>query len=139
MPIELGTNLKQNANAGAPMVLKGPATGAEIQDADGNKATLLLFGKDSDAYQRAERAFQKEMAALPRRAGKAADPKVFEDYVFERTVACTAGWQHCSYAGETTFSPDLIRKLYRNEPWVLEQAVGFIEDREHFIGASKTT
>lgn len=139
MALELGTDLKKNANAGMPMTLRHPETGADMEEG-GEPVQLLLLGKDSDAYQRVERAFQKDLTTAARRARSGAiDPQVYEDHVVNRVVACTTGWRNCSYQGEETFSPELIRRLYRNEPWVLEQAAQFIEDRAHFTGASTTT
>ena len=138
--IDLSTNLRSTANAGAPMVLRHYATGADIVDGDGNKATLLLLGSDSDVVKQCEREFQLRTTEIAKRTLDARiSPEAWEQYQLDRVVAATTGWEHCAYEGEAEFSAELVRRFYRNEPWAFEQAQAFVDDRANFSGASKTS
>lgn len=138
--IELGTTLRAAANTGAPMVLRHYATGADLEDGEGRKATLHLLGADSDAVKQCEREFQLRTTELAKRARDSRiSPEAWEQYRLDRVVSATTGWENCAYDGEAEFSTELIRKFYRQEPWAFEQAESFVDDRGNFGGASKTS
>lgn len=136
MSIELGTTLKETANAGVRMPLRRMGTGPELADGDGNVAALYVLGADSDVARQCERDFQKTLDEHSKRhRSGAVPPELWEEHRLEKAVRLTTGWEHCSYQGTTTFSAKVIRDFYRNEPWALEQVERFVTDREHFAGA----
>ena len=124
-----------------PMPVTDPVTGAPITNPDGSAVVLMLYGQDSDVYRRitdANANRRLEHAVGGRRAKLTAEQLRAES--LEVVVACTAGWEGIEWDGAPlAFSPANARKLYTALPWLQEQAEGFIGDRAHFFGPSKTS
>lgn len=139
MSIEIGTTLRQDANTPTPLVLRDYRTGADLQDAEGNKATLLVLGDDSDAAKRCERAFQRRVKEHAQRTRSSSiTAEMWEEHQVAKAVATTVGWEHVAYQGEAAFSLALAERFFKNEPWALEQQEEFRSNRANFSGASKT-
>lgn len=132
------------ATKGVRMVLKHPVTGLPIRDKDGNTAALILAGKDGPQWRDAERAnavalSNARQARLEEgRELTLADLEQQEARVRSALVAVTLGWEHLSVGGETTFSPELATRFYRELVWPAEQAMAFIEDRRNYLPAPAT-
>jgi hypothetical protein len=155
---QLGTlKLKQQAEAGVTMVVRNPFGTADedgelppLMAADGSPATLTLLGADSDTARRLD--FRRGAAAQNRLvAGMYAKTKqrgvVTADDLAEqaahdldRLVALTVTWH--GFEGDDDqplpFSPEAVRELYEQNPFIREQALGFIEDRTRFFAPSST-
>jgi predicted glycosyltransferase len=130
----------ETSTTGAPCVLTHPGTETDLEDKEGNKATLILAGEDSDQYQqvlRTQRRRRLDQALKGRKAG--VTPEQLEAEALDLLVACTLSWKHIAIDGSETFSPTTARKLYEEYPWIREQAERFIGDRANFLPASKTT
>ena len=137
--MELNTDSRKIATKGARMVLTNPGTGEEMQDADGKSAALILAGKDSDQYRKAEDAVNRKWQEEGARSRKfRVTPAMIRAGELQKLVACTLGWENCSYSGTSEFSPEVAKALYEGEPWVLEQAMTFVDDRSVFLTASTT-
>lgn len=140
MPIELHTDIKEVANEGVRMVLRHPVTGADFEDEAGNKAALIVLGKDAKVARKLDREFQKRVSDHSRKnRSRDIPPEMWEQHELDKAVATTVGWEHCSHKGQEAFSAELIRQFYLEEPWALEQWREWHDDRAHFSRASTTT
>lgn len=138
--MDLAFKTVESATAGAKLQLVHPFTKLPMEE-DGKPVCLLLAGTDSTQWQRCRRQLTKA------RIDAAAKSRTFEPTSVEQQEAeeltlllsITLGWEHCAYGGESTFSKELVRQLYEQEPWVREQVNAFITDRSNFSTASKPT
>ncbi len=138
--MDLKSGLKAAATAGELCVLTDPVTGAAMQDELG-PVGLYLAGVDSEQYAAAEVAAARKRSSLAEKQGRKwrFTPEMQREENLEMLVACTLDWSNCSYNGESEFSKDLIRDLYKDERSIREQAEAFIADRASFAKASPAT
>ncbi|MFN9087349.1 MAG: hypothetical protein ACK6DP_12370 [Gemmatimonas sp.] len=155
---KLGTlKLKTKANEGATMIVRDPFGEANddsefppLLAEDGTPATITLLGADSDAarrydHQRAAEAQNRLYASAFGKAKKSVvvtpeDIAAQAQYELDKLVALTVGWHgfEDDEGQPLAFTADAVRELYAQNPFVREQALGFIMDRARFFGPSST-
>lgn len=116
------------AERGGTLTIKDP-TGA-LTDIE-----ITVKGTDSDTYRRWENRLRK-------RDGVSSSKELFdlsaaEDRMTEVMAACTVDWKNLkegSKAVECNHANAV--RIYRSYPWVREQVLDFMRDRENFLGNS---
>lgn len=131
--MELSTQIGKQASEGARMTLHDPVTGLDLADAEGKSVVLILAGRDSEQYHKAEKIVNRRWQDERVRSRKVlVSPEQVTSGELDKAVACTLGWDNCEFGGNAAFSPELIRTMYQSEGWVLEQVQEFIADRANF-------
>jgi len=101
--VELDFGTTQVANEGARMVLIHPVDKTELTE-DGKTSALIVHGRDSDRYRKAERFITRRgIESSKRTKDWTRTPEQFEADDLYKYVACVSGWEHCSYHGEAEF------------------------------------
>lgn len=108
------------------------ADGSEMTVCDETNKPLDMFitlaGPDSEVWQQATRDRQKRAFS---RAFVDGDDNV--DYDIEELVAASLGWRGFEQAGaELEFSKENIRQLYKQAPYIKDQAIIFVHTRANF-------
>lgn len=122
---------KSIANEGKWLHIMSPA-GEPLyaDDFDQEKPMRIkLLGADSDAFQRhAKRMGQSN-------ASKALASKSAESAVYAMLVACTRQIENIILNGDDLeFTPENVRMLYEDYPWITDQVFEFIRDRAQYLG-----
>ena len=124
----------KSADTGAKMQLRNPADESILLDG----VFITVAGRDSDRFQKAERAqtdFRLEQSRVSGRPAKLSSAGIEADRI-KILVACTLGWEGIELDGAALeFSADNAEKLYKRLPWVKEQVDRFIADRANFLKA----
>lgn len=147
--------LKAQAEAGATLILRDPFAEPQddgdqppLQAGDGTPATLTLLGADSETakrldYQRAAAAQNRVYASAFGKGKKSAvvtPEDIAEQAVYEldKLVALTVSWHgfEDDAGAPLPFSPEAVRELYAQNPFIREQALAFLGDRARFFGRS---
>ncbi len=149
--------LSTHAEEGATLIVRDPFGAIDddgelppLRAADGTPATLTLLGADSAVarrldYQRAARA-QNRLYASAFAKGKKPVLVTPEDVAeqaahdLDRLVALTVTWHGFEDEDDhpIPFSPEAVRALYEENPFIREQALAFIADRARFFARSST-
>lgn len=126
---------RTRSEAGQPMELLHPRSGAPILGADKKPVTITLLGPNSEK----SRAVNREMAQ--RRADKASrgvkmEPEDFERERFDVLTALTVGWTFDMLDGkEFPFNDENCRAFWSDGrwAWVQTQAWGFCQGEGNFL------
>ena len=125
---------------GATLELRHPVTG-EILKYGGKKDQdhtmhLILAGIDSDIYKKAQRKVtdrrfkqQQKFRQLKLTAA------MLEDEAIEILAAVTLGGKLLMNGKETAVDSNNAGDIYREYPWIKEQADIFVEDRSNFLSS----
>ena len=115
------------------MVLLNPDTSEELFNNDEKAMTIYIYGKDSKVAKTASR----ELKANDREGKKISDAE-HERRIIDYAARVTKSFENLSVNGE---SPSLDHKsvfaLYKEYPWILEQAIEFIGIRSNHLGNSQ--
>lgn len=123
----------ETGSEGEWLELLHPTTGEILRDDDGKEAKILLVGKDSDEYRKAQRAATQRR--LKSRSKKnVIDAESLEREAVEVLIACTKDWQGIGDKGEDLpCEPSNVRRVYSTYLWLREQVDEFVEDRGNFM------
>jgi hypothetical protein len=114
----------------AVMAVRNPDTGAPLLTADGKPVTITLSGRDSAAYEKAERE------AIDRRLAEA-DKSDGALVAAEFMARCTVGWSGVVFDGkEVPCDFDHAVSLYNRLKWLRDQIDAFVASRRNFTKAS---
>ncbi len=140
MSLDLGTNLSEVATKGAFCHLSDPVTGVPLVDENGDPVGLILAGADGEQYAKAKAEVARKQLREQERQGRKWkwSAEAVEQGELDILVACSLGWKGASYGSDSTFTPDLMRKLYVKESWIKAQADAFVHERASFGGALRT-
>lgn len=99
-------------------------------------AYITVLGKDGTVFRRLERTqTNRRLTEAARTRDLALKAEEIEADRLDLLVACTKGWEGILKNGEPIpFSPENVRKLYTDYPWVSEQVERAMGDRSLFIG-----
>jgi hypothetical protein len=114
----------------AVMAVRHPETGVPLLDKDGNPVTITLSGRDSAAYEKAERE------AIDRRLSTdgAPDPVIV---AAEFMAKCTTGWSGIVFeTKDIPFDFERAVSLYKRMKWLRDQIDAFVATRRNFTKAS---
>ena len=121
-------DLAKTADSGADMHVRHPVT-EEPLTTDGKPITIRLLGADS-----AE--FRNGVKAIANRSQSRKKPSLAEAErnAVELLARITTGWQGIVWNGEPLkFSRENAEMLYRERPWLREQADEFAGERANFF------
>lgn len=125
------------ADLGSTLEIRHPTTGAVLANGDGRSVTLTLAGMDSSRAKRTERAAldrRLKQSAGRRSAVTATD---IDSDSLEVLASVTLSWSGFVVDGqEIECTPENAKRLYKQWPWLREQAQAFVEDRANFLKAS---
>ena len=118
----------------ADIEVKDPTTQAPLG------MTVTLAGPENPKRQTIEYAVQRKLRASLQKTGKIelADPIDDMQDGIEKLAACTLGWKgYQDEAGvEVPFSAAAALKAYTDEPWLRDQMMTALNERERFIKSS---
>lgn len=111
---------------GAEFEVRG-ASGEVIRDEEGKAAVIRVAGVDSTVYRetRAVLAQRRDRYLQDRRAKKLT-PDEEDEQAVEMAARCTLSWENL----DVPFSLDKARELYRAAPWIRDDAIIRIHQRE---------
>lgn len=135
MSFDLKTLSVDPDNQQAVLPLLHPNTFAPLIDEKGKEVTITLHGPDSTPVKKARRKIQdKNLSQSAKKRKLSLSSEQLELQSLEILVAATASWNNLSYEGDEKCSPENVRKVYENVPWIREQVDEFISERSHFLG-----
>lgn len=118
-------DLKARSEAGAPLTLRHPKSGEALP------AVIWLQGEDAENYRKTLRA-QIDRQISERKLDLTAAE--LEDRLIERLASITQRFENIVLDGvQYDDTPTNIRTLYREQLWIREQVVAFVEDRANFL------
>lgn len=126
---------RTRAEAGAPMTVRNPRTGAPVLNGDGQEVTITLLGRGSQTYEDVQRRM------LERRVERQAQGVRIsaEDTYAEDTAilaACTKGWTFEALDGQPfPCTPENVNRLWndRRFPWLRDAAIAFLSQHGNFL------
>lgn len=125
------------AEEGATLEVRHPTTGIVLMNGEAKPVTLTLAGSDSDRAMKAERAaLNRRFKANANRRGTSSSmtAEELDSDTLDKLAACTLGWSGFVVEGsEVECTPANARQLYRQWPWLREQAQAFVDDRANFL------
>ena len=106
-----------------------PTTG---QDLD---IVITVASADSDVFRNAElRRTQNRLNKVQRGARRALTAEANEADSLDILISCTLGWKGVELEGvPLPFTPDNVRSVYQEFPWLRQQVDEAIVDRSNFI------
>ena len=118
-------DLRARSEAGAPLTLRHPKTGEKLP------AVIWLQGEDAENYRRTLRAQIDRQISERKLELSAAE---LEERLIERLVAITQRFENIELNGvQCDGTPENAKKLYREQLWIRDQVVAFVEDRANFL------
>ncbi|WP_340149988.1 hypothetical protein [uncultured Sneathiella sp.] len=118
-------DLRARSEAGAPLTLRHPKTGEKLP------AVIWLQGEDAENYRRTLRAQIDRQISERKLELTAAE---LEERLIERLVAITQRFENIELNGvQCDGTPENAKKLYREQLWIRDQVVAFVEDRANFL------
>lgn len=126
------------ANDGAIMELENPATGEKLMTEAGEPITITLLGIDSDKLKKRQNELTNEVMKKGFRPKMTTAEKMESDRLATLSLA-TVSWSNIEFGGKKLdCTAENARSLYKNLPWLKEQADAFIGDRANFLKAPLT-
>ena len=115
--------LEQNDTAVIP--LAHPVTGDPIG------ATITVYGQDSDVFRAESNRTQAKRAEYKMRHRNKEMPPEMSDQLFKtQMIACVKSIDGLVYNGEPMTDP---ADVFSRFPWIYEQAIAGVTERENFI------
>jgi len=129
------SKLNAGLSAGADMVVKHPGTNEPILDKDKNPHTITLLSADHPDVRDISRKAVNDFIKSQTMEGTVATVEDAEGRQIEQAVAATIGWNIEYGDGPAKCDAKTKYKIYREQPWLLEQVTAFIAIRANFIKA----
>lgn len=120
------------------MQVLDPRTNKPILDEKSKEpVTLMLIGMDSaDVQQKRKALGDRRVNALGQRKMMISADDLENDNM-ELLTACTKEWKHIVYnQKELPCTPENVKLIYTECPWIREQAEMFVNNRANFLGNS---
>jgi len=135
----LTLNTRDVANQGAVMEVENPGTGEKLRNEKGELVTITLLGRDSDKLKKRQNELTNNVLKKGFRAKPATAEKTDDDRLTTLVLA-TVEWANVEAGGKVLdCSSENVRSIYKQLPWLAEQADAFIDDRANFLKAPSTT
>jgi hypothetical protein len=128
------------AEDGAVLEIRHPTSGAVLSNGDGRAVTLTLAGMDSQRARKAERQATNRRLRMGGRRAISVTADELDNDSLDLLAACTLAWSGFAVDGsELECNAENARRLYRQFPWLREQAQQYIDDRANFLTTSQTS
>jgi len=127
------------ANAGVEVVLRHPATGAELISEDGVPFAVTVLGEQSDVYQKALKASVNRRLADQNKKRKGNATMTVEEIEADEIAllaAAVKSWRGIKLDGQSLeFSQENVRKVLQDKrfPWIRAQLMEAVRDEGNFI------
>jgi hypothetical protein len=122
---------------GALLEVKDP--GGELLKLDGKQVSIKLASHDSSKWKKSEQAaFNRRVKAAQSRQGRVSITAAeAESDRLANVVAVTLAWENAIVGGENLpCNPENAGAVYREFPFIFEQAEAFATTRENFMKGS---
>lgn len=121
-------DVKKAASEGSVLELLHPVTGEVVKDEKDKPFSLTLIGSDSDTFKRSmRRNVEKRMNNKSKKVDLDSSEMDGINILASCTIDC-----YLILNGKKVDAKD-ISEVYKDFPWVREQAESFINDRANFI------
>lgn len=128
------------AEEGSTLEVRHPTSGAVLSNGDGRPVTLTLAGMDSQRARKAERLATNRRLKMGGRRSFSVTADELDNDALDLLAACTLAWSGFEVdKAEMECNVDNARRLYRQFPWLREQAQQFVDDRANFLRGSPTS
>lgn len=125
-------DLKKASNGGAECQLNHPVTGKPLFTEKGEKITISILGRDSDA-------FRSIVSEIAERETGASTVDGNDANAIEILVAIITGWNHIKWGeSELEFTPENVRMFLTKFPPIRIQLDVFVAKRANFFKDAKT-
>ena len=122
-----------NSNSGSVLEIRHPVSGEVLKTPDSRAVSITLFGLESEASQKAQREAQRRR--LKRAHQHKVTPEELEAEALNLLAAVTASWIGIGLGDEELeCTPDNVKRVYREIPWIRKQVDEFITDISNFMG-----
>lgn len=123
-------DIRAFADSGVWQVINHPITGQPLVNDKGQEWRMLLAGKDSAVYRKAQsEAVQRRFAG-----GNKLTPEIMEDEAIQLLSACVLGFEYFVTDGkELPFNAENAFMLVERFPWLRDQIEAVILDRERYF------
>lgn len=119
----------KGSDEGAVIDLRHPATGEKLD------MWIKVAGPDSKLAKRRQAEIRRKMRG--QKAGKI-DLDMWEAEALETRVAVTLDWGGIEFDKPLECTPENVRMVYSDFPWVADQVDEFQADRGNFIAKATT-
>jgi hypothetical protein len=128
------------SDEGSVLQVRHPTTGAVLANGDGRAVEIKLAGTDSERARKAERsALNRRLKMGGRRGAGTLTAEELDNDALEMLAVCTLAWSGFVMDGqEVECTPENAKRLYRQMPWLREQAQAHAEERSNFLKVSPT-
>jgi len=121
-------NTQKLSNEGAWMTVVDIGTGEETD------IQILLAGVDSDHFREAKKDWDRRRREKLEKGKGLPTAEELEKARLAMLVTCTLDWRNLELEGKPlACTKAAANHVYRNFPWLREQADQFIEDRRNFL------
>lgn len=122
-------------NQTAELQVLHPVTFEPLEN-EGKPVVIVLHGPDSQAQKKVVRGFQNDAIKQGMKKKKMnISSEQLEARALALDVASTADWKNLTYEGkQLKCTPENVKKVYSELPWLREQVEEFISERSNFLG-----
>lgn len=123
------------------LTLVNPLTGKPLQNDDGSDMTITVYGEFSQHYRDALYEQTEARIEKSRQDGVSRVPyKDLEAETFELICRVTKDWcLSTDEDGLVPLTPENVRRIYTDYPWVYRQVRGHLEVSANFLDRPETT
>lgn len=134
-------NTTKLSDEGVSFELRNTITDGEvILDKEGKPLTITVLGKDGDKLAKIFRKYnnKKKVAGSYKKDSDFTEEEK-EDFAYKMYAEATVAWSsNIEENGKPlSFSIENAVHLYKTYPWIFEQVIDFISDRESFLPSKK--
>jgi len=121
--------------------LVNPLNGEPLFNPDGSPMSITVYGNHSSVYQQAQDEIADQRIAKSFASGKVQDPTKslpktgdIREQTLEILVKATLEWNITMHKKSVDFSPEAVRSIYTDFPFIREQVEEKASDFEAFLG-----
>jgi len=120
--------------------IKNPSNGKVVKNDDGTDMEVTVYGEYSADWKNA--LYDRTKARIEKSKETGQTSMSFEDMEdenFEVTCRCTKSWNLTDKDGPIELTPENVRRIYTDYPWVYQQVRAHMENSSNFLDPSAET
>lgn len=122
------------------LYIKNPSNGKVVKNDDGTDMEVTVFGEYSDEWRNALYERTKNRIEKSKETGQTSMSfEEMEEENFEMTCLCTKSWNLTDKDGPVDLTPENVRRIYTEYPWVYQQVRAHMENSSNFLDPSAET
>lgn len=122
------------------LYIKNPSNGKVVKNDDGTDMEVTVFGEYSDEWRNALYERTKNRIEKSKETGQTSMSfEQMEEENFEMTCLCTKSWNLTDKDGPVDLTPENVRRIYTEYPWVYQQVRAHMENSSNFLDPSAET